>query len=178
MIKKFKQWCLLLLIILLVPNVNAQGACEEDSNNLFNRLIGYWDEFEISDSGTKHTGIFLTKSIAEGCAIRQIFSTDNIGVESESLIYKEEVGTWREVIAYSDGAVIQYRWSENEEELILEQLVKAGPNKQRLVISDIGDNEYYLIDERSSDWGQTWTFVKKIKRVRVNEKDVEPEIIK
>ncbi|MEM7359954.1 MAG: hypothetical protein AAF431_12710 [Pseudomonadota bacterium] len=187
----------LLLVIALAclqPNqLWAQNSCEESDTQLFQKLLGTWHEYRLSDealaafettlvededlvgdeassteSGTL-IGTLNTELVAQGCALRQSFSSPDRSFSFESLAYLDPTGNWQETYAMSNGVVSQYRWVENEEELILEQIGVTGAARKRLVIFNMTETDYFVLDERSTDRGQTWNRFELVKTVRVVE---------
>lgn len=162
----------LILLIGLSSNVSAQSACGDGKYQTFGTIIGKWIEF---DSDNKQIGSLETRKITNGCALHISHKSISDNYSSESFLYIDTDGVWKEIEVDSNGVVNKYRWAQNEEEVIIEQIEKAGPGKQRFVISDISDTEYKLQDERSSDWGQSWSSFMKIKRIREINKTIDSE---
>lgn len=174
-----------LALVLSAGSINiasAQASCVESDHQLFDKLLGTWEEYRIEDSADDVAeessddqpgtlpgtliGTLTTNLVAQGCALRQSFVSPDQSFSFESLAYLDDTGIWQETYAMSNGTVSQYRWIENEEELILEQIGVRGSNRKRLVIYDIGENEYFVIDERSSDRGQSWEQFELVKTIR------------
>jgi len=159
---------ILLTSALVSGQVSGQisANCSDDRYQIFNQIIGHWQEYKVKDGSRTLQGSLNTELAVQGCALKQSFQSADKAFSFDSLAYVDETGNWREVVALSSGEVVQYLWSVNEEELIIEEVGKAGPNQKRLVIFDISENQYSVLDERSSDRGQTWVQHELIQSVR------------
>ena len=148
--------------------VFAQEVCDDAA--IFKPLIGEWDGFRVGESDKTYVGTLSTSMAVGGCAFKQSFTAAEIALQDnfnyESFGFVDETGDWREVYVLSSGVVRHYSWAQNEEELILEQRSTSGPDRNRLVVFNMVEDKYQLLEERSSDRGQTWTAHKLMHLVR------------
>jgi hypothetical protein len=134
----------------------VQAICEGADYRIFDRLLGNWEVYQGADEKRKHLGSMQTQIIARGCAMKQTFTANQQGISNESLAYLDSDGAWTAIHAADDGQVNRFRWQQNEEELIRLKVGGAGAEKRRVVTFDISQDQHWVLDERSSDWGQSW----------------------
>jgi hypothetical protein len=134
----------------------APVICESADYRIFDRLLGNWEVYQGADEKRKHLGSMQTQIIARGCAMKQTFTANQQGISNESLAYLDSDGTWTAIHAADDGQVDRFRWQQNEEELIRLKVGGAGSEKRRVVTFDISQDQHRVLEERSSDWGQSW----------------------
>ncbi|MFT7528762.1 MAG: hypothetical protein ACI9LY_003926 [Arenicella sp.] len=146
----------------------AQQVCEDTA--IFAPLLGEWDGYRVADSDKIYVGSLSTGLAVDGCALKQSFTAAETSLEDnfnyESLGFADTAGYWLEVYVLSTGDVRHYRWEQNEEELILKQTKTLGADRNRLVVFNMLEDQYSLLEERSSDRGQTWTAHKLLHLVR------------
>ena len=153
--------CVLSIAILYsshFSSVVAQDVCQDAA--IFRPLIGEWDGYRVTDADKIYVGSLSTKLAVDGCALKQSFTAAKISLldnfNYESLGFVDETGEWLEVYVLSSGVVRHYRWEQNEEEFILKQRKTSGADRNRLVVFNMLENQYQLLEEHSSDRGQTW----------------------
>ena len=146
----------------------AQHVCEDAA--IFAPLLGEWDGYRVADSHKTYVGSLSTSLAVDGCALKQSFTATQTSLEDnfnyESLGFVDAAGYWLEVYVLSTGVVRHYRWEQNEEELILKQRKTLGADRNRLVVFNMLEDQYQLLEERSSDRGQTWSAHKLMHLVR------------
>lgn len=146
----------------------AQKVCEDSA--IFAPLLGEWRGYRVADSHKTYVGSLSTSLVVDGCALKQSFTAAQTSLEDnvnyESLGFVDAAGYWLEVYVLSTGVVRHYRWEQNEEELILKQRKTLGADRNRLVVFNVLENQYQLLEERSSDRGQTWSAHKLMHLVR------------
>ena len=163
-------WVLRVAILysLHISSAFAQNVCQDAA--IFRPLIGHWDGYRVAGSDKIYVGSLSTSLAVNGCALKQSFTAAEISIEDnvnyESLGFVDETGDWLEVYVLSSGVVRHYRWEQNEEELILKQRKTLGADRNRLVVFNMLEDQYQLLEERSSDRGQTWTVHKQMHLVR------------
>lgn len=136
---------------ILVPSWPALAQCQNSNLEDISFLLGNWE----SVSSSRNIQLQTTK-IAQGCAIARKQHTGSIAESFDSLIYVEESGQLQELKIGHNGTVERYRWWQNEEEWVAELIGKAGPQKQRLIIVSLPNNQLSSSLELSTNWGETW----------------------
>lgn len=144
----------------------AHDICEGTDYRIFDRLLGNWEVYGVVDDTRTHLGNIRTQIIARGCAIKQVFTANQQGSSHESLAILDGDGAWTAIFVADDGQVSRFRWHQNEEELIRLKVGEAGAEKWRLVTFDISQDQYSVLDERSSDYGQSWAQYSLVQAVR------------
>lgn len=151
-----------------LSSIFAQQVCDDAA--MFRPLIGEWEGYLIAKSDRTHVGSLSTSMAVGGCALKQRFTAKEIDLADnfnyESLGFVGETGAWRETYVLSSGEVHHFRWEQNEEELILEHRSTSGSDRRRLVVFNIVEDSYQILEERSIDRGQTWTAHKLLQLVR------------
>jgi hypothetical protein len=146
----------------------AQQVCEDTA--IFAPLLGEWNGYRVADADTTYAGSLSSGLAVDGCALKQSFTAAETSLEDnfnyESLGFADPAGYWLEVYVLSTGDVRHYRWEQNEEELILKQTKTLGADRNRLVVFNMLEDQYSLLEERSSDRGQTWSAHKLLHLVR------------
>ena len=121
----------------------AQKLCAAAQYRIFDRLLGGWKIYQLANDTRTLLSSLKTQSIAQGCAVKQIFSANSQGM-------------CKVIYAAGDGEASRFRWEQNEEELIRRKIANPSPDKKRLVTFDISADQYFVLDKRSHDWGKTW----------------------
>ncbi len=165
---------LTLILFLIAPlAISAQDSspkCPEKHHEIFKSYLGTWEEYRVEGSNETFTGTLTSKLDLMGCAITQRFVAKDSTFIYQTLGFLDPTSNlWEETYVFSSGSMSTFQWV--RENGITYQLRTGGSRTldhiYRLEFTEVKDNEYAVIGQRSNDNGQTWvkgdtTRIKKI----------------
>lgn len=115
-------------------------------------MIGSWHSQLGSETIT-----LVVDQAADGCALSRRQTSAVKATSFETMMYVAENGEINELLVYHNGNIERYRWWQNEEEWIAEQIGKAGAIKQRIIVNFENETQFLSTVEQSVDWGENWS---------------------
>ena len=135
-------------------------ACSGPKYDLAWRFVGTWKEYTITPEGESLIGTLQVNSELDGCLITQHFQAGDGDLAFTAFGYFDsESNNWQETYIFNNGGAAHYRWEESGDEVIINRLGEDPNNKRRFRIQNLTHEAYDVLNERSSDGGQTWELV-------------------
>jgi hypothetical protein len=135
-------------------------TCSGKPYELAQRFIGTWKEYTVTPEREILMGTLQVSWELGGCVQRQQFLAVDGAFAFLGFGYLDsETQAWQETYVLSTGRVAHYRWREAEAELFIERLGGGPASLRRLRIQNLTPEAYDVLDERSTDGGQTWAVV-------------------
>lgn len=121
------------------------------------RLVGTWTEHTVTGEGEVFVGTLNVRLELDDCAFSQRFTTPDGAALFTSLGHVDGRAEWLETFVFRTGRVARYRWSPVGGEILMYE-VTAGDDQRsrRLRLTDLEQDSFNVIEERSDDGGVTW----------------------
>ena len=132
------------------------------------KLVGTWQEFVETDDGEQLIGSLDVSFELNGCVLKQKFFSPDSSFSFLSFGYVDpSTNMWNETFVLNNGKVASYHWTLKNNEIHLNRFTSDPENLQRLRIINLSDDYYEVMDEKSSDSGNTWKLLDLVKTRRV-----------
>ncbi len=167
-IRPVSRALVVVVLLTIVPAGARAAVCDGPAHRMVEPLLGEWVEFEITDEGERPIGRLKVVPIAGGCAFSQQFESADSSFGFVSLATVEAGSeAWHETILFSTGRTVEYRWRAAGDEVVFDRLDEDGVRRKRLRATAIGADAFVVLEELSSDGGQSWEVVERTPTRRV-----------
>lgn len=133
-------------------------ACEGDQFEILKPFIGQWHEYLVEAGGDQLYGN-LSIAFSTGCSLRKDFSMLTSSFSYKTLGYYDNIsGTWKETYTFSNGGYAIYEWKREKEEVVMQLINSSFPTIElkRNRWTNVTENSFQIISEKSTDSGKTW----------------------
>ena len=146
----------------------ASPRCTGPAYEVAKQFVGTWQEFTVTDEGEELVGTLTSVFDLDGCVITQRFLSVDQSFSFMSFGYVDQAsGQWLETYVFNNGRHASYRWFTEGEEIITARIDGNPEDLRRLRIRFLSTDLYEVVEERSTDSGETWEAVELSRTRRV-----------
>lgn len=145
--------------VLTTSSESKSTMCEGSEYDILKPFIGQWHEYLVEGDEEQLYGNLSVQLSTEGCALNKEFSMLTSAFSYKTLGYYDSTsGTWKETYTFSNGGYAIYEWKRINGEVVME-LTKSSFSSEGLRRNrwtNVSQNSFQIISERSNDSGKTW----------------------
>ncbi len=168
-----RTYLILSSIVLLVCQAvlgQENSPCQKGTYEIVKPFLGKWKEYRVTDSTEVYLGELQMELTVNDCAITQEFTSADSDFTYKSFGFvRPSSQIWEDIYVFSTGQYAKYQWVVDGDTLYTKrtEASRTVDYTYRLLYTNITQNQYEVVLQKSFDGGKTWeaTGRTRIKRI-------------